>query len=78
MSPFEYVFPLASVLVGLPIADPTTSLHRLLRVRARWDWLPLATALLALLAVLDVRWVLYDARGSTFYRTLAGFLPLAV
>lgn len=79
MSPFEYIFALVSVLVGLAIADLATSLHQLLQARHRvqWDWLPLTTAFLAILAVLDMWWGLYGAQEATFYRSLAGFLPLA-
>ena len=78
MNPFEYLIPLISVLVGLAIADLATSLHRLLRGRNRveWDWLPLATALLALLSVLDLWWGLYGAWDAASW-TFGGFLPLA-
>lgn len=80
MTAFEYVLPLVSVLVGLALADLAVSLHRLLRARrrVRWDWLPLAAALLAALAVLNLWWGLFGSQGGTFYRTLGGFLPLAV
>ena len=56
MSPFEYLLPLISVLVGLAVADLATSLHWLLQARRRvqWDWLPLLAAILAVLAVLDL------------------------
>lgn len=79
MSPFEYLLPLVSVLVGLAVADLAVSLHRLLRAyrRVRWDWLPLATALLAVLAVLEVWWLFYAAQDATFFTTLGGFLPFA-
>ena len=79
MTPFEYLLPLISVLVGLSIADLAVSLHRLLRARrrVRWDWLPLATALLAVLAVLEVWWTFYDTQHETFYRTLGVFLSIA-
>lgn len=78
MSPFEYILPLVSVLVGLAVADLVTSLHRLLRGRSRvqWDWLPLTVALLAILTVLNLWWGLYQAQDDTYYKTLAGFLPL--
>ena len=77
MNPFEYLLPLISVIVGLSITDLATSLHRLLRARrrVRWDWLPLATALLALMLVLNVWWTLY--RGdSTAAWTVAEFFPV--
>ena len=79
MTPFEYILPLVSVLVGLAVADLAVSLHRLLRRRrrVRWDALPLATALLAVLAVLEVWWIFYDAREAAYFTTLGGFLPLA-
>ena len=79
MTAFEYVLPLVSVLAGLALADLAVSLHRLLRARrrVRWDWLPLTTALLAALAVLNLWWGLFGSRETPFYQTLGGFLPLA-
>lgn len=79
MTPFEYILPLVSVLVGLAVADLAVSLHRLLRGRrrVRWDWLPLAAALLALLAVLEMWWLFYASREAAFFTTLGGFLPFA-
>ena len=79
MTAFEYVLPLVSVLAGLALADLAVSLHRLLRARrrVRWDWLPLATALLAALAVLNLWWSLFNSQDTPFYETLGGFLPLA-
>ena len=74
MNPFEYLLPLISVIVGLSITDLTTSLHRLLRARRRveWDWLPLATALLAVALVLNVWWQLYQANAKEAW-TVAEF-----
>lgn len=79
MTPFEYILPLISVIVGLAVADLAVSLHRLLRARrrVRWDWLPLATALLAALALLEVWWIFYASQEADFFTTLGGFLPLA-
>lgn len=76
MSPFEYILPLVSVLVGLAVADLAVSLHRLLRARSRvqWDWLPLATALTAVLAVLEVWWNLYASQDATILTELGQFL----
>lgn len=78
LSPFAYLIPLISVLVGLAVADLATSLHRLLRARRRveWDWLPLVAAFLAVLSVLDLWWSLYGARETASW-TFVGFLPLA-
>ena len=79
MTPFEYVIPLVSLLVGLAITDLAVSLNRLLRARARveWDWLTLATAFVAIVAVLDIWWMFYGIRDETSYHTLLGFLPYA-
>ena len=78
MTPFEYIMPLVSVLVGLAIADLAVSFNRLLRARDRvqWNWLPLLTAFMAILAVLDIWWVFYGEQQADFYQTLAGFLPI--
>lgn len=81
MTPFEYLLSLISVLVGLAIADLVTSLHRLLRARerVRWDWLPLAAALLAVLAVLEFWWVFFQQQEMELggLARIAGFLPVA-
>ncbi len=79
MTPFEYILPLVSVIVGLAIADLAVSFNRLLRARKRvtWDWLALLAAFAALLSVLDMWWMFYGVQESTFYYTLTGFLPLA-
>lgn len=79
VTPFEYILPLVSVLVGLAVADLAVSLHRLLRAwrRVQWDWLPLAAALLAVLAALEFWWIFFEAQEAAFFTTLGGFLPLA-
>lgn len=79
VTPFEYILPLVSVLVGLAMTNAAGCVHRLLRHRrrVRWDWLPLATASVALLAVLEVWWVLYASRNAGHFTTLGGFLPMA-
>lgn len=78
MTPFEYLLPLVSVLAGLAVADVTTSLHRLLRARhrVRWDWMPLAAALLAVSTVFNLWWGLFHSQEA-FFGTLGEFLPLA-
>ncbi|NGP89507.1 hypothetical protein [Fodinibius halophilus] len=78
MTPFEYIFPLVSVIIGLAVADLAKSVHRLLRNRKKvyWDWLPLTTALLVLLTVLNVWWGFYSLRDETYYQNLIGFIPL--
>ena len=79
MTPFQYVLPLVSVLVGLALADLAVSLHRLLRARrhVQWDWLPLATAALAALTSFHLWWAFYNSQDDTFYQTLGGSLPFA-
>ena len=79
MSPFEYLLPLISVLVGLAVADLATSLHRLLQARRRvqWDWLPLLAAILAVLAVLDLWWGFFGFRDLDEWK-FARFLPIFV
>jgi hypothetical protein len=71
LAPYEYLLPLVSVLVGLALADLLTSVHRLLRARrlVRWDWLPMAAALLAALLILDLWWGFYGHLG----RATVGF-----
>ena len=79
MNPFEFLLPLFSIIVGLSITDLATSLHRLLRARRRveWDWLPLATALLAVVLVINVWWALYpDSAEATEGYTVAEFFPV--
>ena len=51
-------------------------MHRLLRARkrVRWDWLPLATALLILFATLQFWWAFFDIWRSSAQFTLGGFL----
>jgi hypothetical protein len=78
VTPFEYILPLIAVLVGIAISDVAVSLHRLLRARHRvkWDWLPLAGTVLALLAFMEVWWTFYASREGEFFTSLGGFLPL--
>lgn len=61
MTPFEYLLALVSILIGLAVADLATCMHRLLRARSRvrWDWLPLASALIVMLLILQFWWGFY-------------------
>lgn len=79
-SPFSFLLPLVSVLVGLAVADVVQSLHWLIRARrrVRWDPLPLGAALLAVLTVLNFWWSFYSFQASDAYLSIAGFLPLGV
>ncbi|CAN5637900.1 hypothetical protein BH23BAC4_BH23BAC4_07100 [soil metagenome] len=67
------------MLVGLGLADLLMSVHRLLRARriVRWDWLPLAAALLAALLILDLWWGFYGHLGMATV-TFGAFLPAIV
>ena len=79
MNPFAFLLPLVSVLVGLAVTDVAKSLHLLLRARrrVRWDGLPLAASLVAVLTTFNLWWRLFSAGDPGPYLTLGGFLPLA-
>jgi hypothetical protein len=79
VSPFEYVLPMVSILIGLALGDLSLSLHRLLRARRRieWDWLPLATALLVVLLILQFWWEFYGMGRAEVWARYWGFLILA-
>lgn len=79
MSPFEYLLALVSILIGLAIADLSVSLHRLLRARraVRWDWIPLATALIAALSILNFWWAFYQTGRLEVWTHYGSFLVLA-
>lgn len=79
MSPFEYVLPMVSILVGLAIGDLSLSLHRLLRARrrVRWHWLPLAAALLVVLLTLFFWWAFYGLGRAEVWTRYWAFLVLA-
>jgi len=79
VSPFEYVLPMVSILVGLAIGDLAVSLHRLLRARqrVRWDWLPLAAAVLVLLLILFFWWAFYGMGRAEVWTRYWAFLVLA-
>lgn len=77
MTAGAYVAAFASIILALAVADLATSMHRLLRARQRirWDWLPLAAALLILIATVHFWWLFFEiwSAGSKF--ALGGFLP---
>jgi hypothetical protein len=78
VSPFEYLLPFVSILVGLAVADLSMSLHRLLRARRRmtWDWLTLLAALMVLLLALQFWWRFYVFGRAEVWTTYAAFLVL--
>ncbi len=77
MTAGDYVAAFASIIVALAVTDLAHSMHRLLRARkrVRWDWLPLAVALLILLATLQFWWAFFDVWRSGSQFALGGFLP---
>jgi len=77
MTASDYVAAFASIIVALAVTDLAHSMHRLLRARGRvqWDWLPLAVALLILLATLQFWWAYFDIWSSSKEFALGGFLP---
>ncbi|HEX8385302.1 MAG TPA: hypothetical protein VF576_03905 [Rubricoccaceae bacterium] len=79
MDPFEYLVTFVSIVVGLAVGDLATSLHRLIRAgrAVRWDWLPLATAALATLLILNAWWGFYRVGARTDYTVFGEFLPVA-
>jgi hypothetical protein len=79
LTPFEYLLALVSILIGLAIADLAVSLHRLLRAwrTVRWDWLPLATALIVALLLLSFWWSFYTLGHYEVWTHYASFLVLA-
>jgi hypothetical protein len=79
MSPFEYLLALVSILIGLAVTDLSGSLHRLLRARprVRWDWLPLAAALLVMMLIFEFWWIFYGLGMSVAWTHYGAFLVLA-
>jgi hypothetical protein len=79
VSPFEYVLPMVSILVGLAVGDLSLSLHRLLRARRRveWDWLPLGAAVLVLMLILQFWWAFYGLGRAEVWTRYWSFLILS-
>ena len=77
MTASEYVAAFASIILALAVTDLATSMHRLLRARkrVRWDWLPLAVAVLILLGTVQFWWVFFDVWSSSGRLALGAFLP---
>lgn len=77
MSFTEHAIVLVSIIVGLGLTDLLGSFRRLVhaRDRVRWDGLPLAWALVALLLVVNYWWGLYlGATGIYEVQTAGAFL----
>lgn len=72
MDRFEYLIGLVSLIVGLGLADLATSLHRLIKQRARvkWDALALATAGFA--GFMQV-WIWYNIWDLKSFSGVGGF-----
>jgi len=79
LTTFEYLLALVSILVGLAIADLALSLHRLLRMwkTVRWDWLPLASAFVVALLILNFWWAFYTIGHYEIWTYYISFLVLA-
>lgn len=77
MAAGEYVSAFASIILALAVTDLATSMHRLLRARTRvrWAWLPLAAALLILLATVQFWWTFFELWSARPRFSLGGFLP---
>lgn len=77
MTALDYLLPLVAILIGLAIGDLVTSLHRIIRARARvqWHWFPFAAAVLALLLALEVWWGLRNFQTLGLAWTIGAFLP---
>lgn len=80
MQAFEYLVGLASILVGLALADLAHSLHKLLRARARvrWHWHAPAAAAMLVLLVLDFWWGMRTLERAGLTMTIGLFLPMLV
>lgn len=78
MQAFEYLLGLASILIGIALADMALSLHRLLRSDGpvRWHWHPIAAAVIVVLLVLDLWWGLRQLERAGVTMTVGLFLPL--
>lgn len=79
MTPASHLLALVSILIGIALADLSVSLHRLLRARRRirWDWLPLGTALVVSLMILQAWWAFYRMGQQEIWTQYWSFLVLA-
>lgn len=77
MSTAEYIATFASIVVGLAFADLLMSLHRLIRSRrlVQWDWLPIASAALVLLTIVQVWWRSFGVWTAQPVFSFGQFLP---
>lgn len=81
MSFSEHAFVLVSIIIGLGLTDLLGNFRRLVhaRDRVRWDGLPLAWALFALLLVVNYWWGLYlGATGIYEVQTAGAFVASMV
>lgn len=78
MSAFEYVSVMASIVIGLALADILTSLHRLFRAGplVRWHWAAPVAAGLVVLTLIQIWWSLYTPDDTPM--TVVRFLPILV
>lgn len=68
MSGFEYVSVLASIVIGLGLADILTSFHRLVRNHrlVKWDWAVLAATVYTILTIVWIWWSLFRPGQEQF------------
>lgn len=78
MDTFEYITALVAVVIGLAVADVTTSLHRLLRHRkvVRWDWVAPLAALLIMAELFHLWWRWRGFTGTTMGEVAPYFVAL--
>lgn len=77
LSVAEYLSVFLAIIVGLAVADLVTSLHKLIRARARvqWDWISLVLALVMLLQTLAFWWASFRWYQGADEMTIGRFLP---
>lgn len=73
----DYISVFSAIVLGLALADLTTSFHKLMRhrQRVRWDWLIFAAALLVLLNLVAFWWVTLLWYGGVKDMSIAAYLP---
>lgn len=68
MTPFEHLFVLFSIIVGLGVTELLSSLHDLLHpsTRVRWHWLPVLWACMAFQAIVFWWWAMFSYTALAF------------
>ena len=78
MQPFDYLFELVSIIIGLAIADLCLSLHRLISTPhpVRWHWHSPVTAGILVLVMLDIWWGMRLLGRLDIAWSIGTFLPM--